>query len=216
VKTEISSDRPLAVKECSRCASHVEWRDGTPAGSAYRFRALREAEVHLLRGAIIGLCSHGRNHLIVDARRDRAVAQIRELAGSKTGALPMMFQTVEAAAVFFDIPTRSRNALSDPESEPVILSRKRTWRDLAVSGEVNPAGAEKVPVMVSKTSLHFLLLGRIESPVVAIEVESFTELALPGGNVPVLVLDCPAYRWVRERHGTKYVCVRGRVEDPDC
>jgi hydrogenase maturation factor HypF (carbamoyltransferase family) len=212
-----SLDADKKVIQCARCASHVEWSDGTPTGFALRFRALREAEIYLLRGAIVGLCSHGRNHLIADARREDAVRRIRELAGIERDALPLMFQTVDAAKVFFDIPVKSRKSLSDPDSGPVSLARKKTWRELPLAPAVNPASAGKVPVMVSKTSLHFLLLGRIESPVVAVEVDSFDE---PGGKgpaarsvVPVLVLDCPAYRWLKERRGTKVVCFRGRVGD---
>ena len=167
---------------CPACGPHLEaW---TPEGRA-RARhdpALAEAVDEVRRGGIVAIKGLGGFHLVVDARRDDAVARLRAAKRREEKPFALMYPSIEAVRADCEVSPAEARLLESPES-PIVLLRKRGGAaarhaacgdgpsaagraGISVADAVAP-GNPTLGVMLPYTPLHHLLLADLGFPVVA-------------------------------------------------
>ena len=114
-------------------------------------------------GGILALKGIGGYQLIVDARREDAVARLRRLKHREAKPFALMMPSLEVVRVYCNVsPEEERVLLSS--AAPIVLMRPRDLGDLA------PGVAQHSPfigVMLPYSPLHHLLMSELAFPVVA-------------------------------------------------
>jgi len=149
---------------CPTCGPQLAlWRpDG--AEMAARDPALLGAEAALREGRIVAVKGLGGFHLMVDARNDEAVRELRRRKQRDEKPFAIMAPTFERALRSCAASDLERRLLRSPESPIVLLRRRREAREIAPS--VAP-GNPWLGVMLPYTPLHHLLLRDLDFPLVA-------------------------------------------------
>lgn len=150
---------------CPICGPHLRLldREGNPL--AEREEALRMAEAWVRGGRILALKGLGGFHLIVDARNEAAVAELRRRKRRPFKAFALMYPDLETLRRHVRVPPYAPTLLRSPQAPILLLPRTpEGWREIA------PSVAPRSPylgVFLPYTPLHILLLGDLGFPVVA-------------------------------------------------
>ncbi len=152
---------------CPVCGPHLElWgRDGLPL--ADRDNALAAAALALRTGCIVAVKGLGGFHLMVDARNDSAVQELRGRKRREEKPFALMVSTLEAVERECRVSPLEARLLQSSESPIVLLDRKP---NAVTSGRIAPSVAPRNPslgVMLPYTPLHHLLLAECDFPLVA-------------------------------------------------
>ena len=149
---------------CPVCGPQLAlWRpDG--AEMAARDQALLGAVAAIREGKIVAVKGLGGFHLLVDARNDEAVKELRSRKQRDEKPFAIMAPTFERALRSCFANDVERRLLRSPESPIVLLRRRREVREIAPS--VAP-GNPNLGVLLPYTPLHHLLLRELDFPVVA-------------------------------------------------
>ena len=151
---------------CRVCGPHTElWeRSGTVAAS--HDDAIIQAASAIRAGQIVAVKGIGGFHLVVDARNDVAVHELRHRKHREEKPLAVMFPTLSAVDEVCEVDDVERRLLISPES-PIVLLKKRHNADAA---ELSRHLAPRNPylgVMLPYSPLHHMLLREFGFPVVA-------------------------------------------------
>ena len=166
---------------CSECGPHLELWDGYGAVLAREDDALHKAAAFVGKGKILALKGIGGFQLIVDARRERSVADLRMRKRREGKPFAMMYPSLEQVKRDCLVSPLEERLLVSPESPIVLLARRSGGSVASVS--VAP-GSPCFGVMLPYTPLHYLLLQEFGFPVVA----TSGNLA----NEPICVDECEA------------------------
>jgi len=154
---------------CPVCGPHVELWDGSGACLATHDDALLMAAERIAQGEILALKGIGGFQLLVDARNDQAVRELRLRKRREEKPLAVMVTNLEMAHSLVCLPAEGERLLSSAaspilllEREPVVKSDKR----IRISEYVAP-GNPRLGVMLPTTPLHHLLMRELGFPVVA-------------------------------------------------
>jgi hydrogenase maturation protein HypF len=149
---------------CPVCGPQLAlWRpDG--AEMAARDQALTGAASAIRDGKIVAVKGLGGFHLLVDARNDEAVKELRLRKQREEKPFAIMAPTFERALRSCFANDVERRLLRSPESPIVLLRRRREAHEIAPA--VAP-GNPNLGVMLPYTPLHHLLLRDLDFPVVA-------------------------------------------------
>jgi hydrogenase maturation protein HypF len=206
---------------CPVCGPHVELWDTDGAVIATHETALVRCAEAIKEGRIVAVKGLGGFHLMVDARNETAVLNLRARKHREEKPFALMFPTSELIAEHCEISPVENRLLRSPES-PIVLLRARTpWMLPAAIAPGNPY----LGVMLPYTPFHHLLMQELGFPVVATsgnlseepictdESEALTRLA--GIADLFLVHDRPIVRHVddsiaREMAGRELVLRRAR------
>ena len=139
---------------CAVCGPALTWIGGEE--TAKEESALSAAVAQLASGGIIAIKGLGGFHLACDARRQDAVARLRERKQRPTKPLAVMLASLNG------LPLPARALLSTPAA-PVVLVDKSCVSDLCVG--IAP-GLSEVGVMLPATPLHHLLMQMFAGPLV--------------------------------------------------
>jgi hydrogenase maturation protein HypF len=149
---------------CPACGPQLElW---LPAGAvlAQQDAALLAAAQTVRSGQILALKGLGGFHLIVDARNEPAVRELRRRKRREEKPLAVMCPSMENALEYCVSSEVESRLLTSPESPIVLLKRKAADGVLAAS--LAP-GNPYLGVMLPYSPLHHLLLQELGFPVVA-------------------------------------------------
>jgi len=160
---------------CPVCGPHLAFALAGQAASRASQRAQADDEAALAaavdvlrRGEVLAVKGIGGYHLLCDARRDEAVARLRQRKRRPDKPLAVMFpwrgaDGLAAVTDCFELEPVARAALLDP-SRPIVLLRTGGAHGLAAG--VAPGLAE-IGVFLPYSPLHQLLLEAFGGPLVA-------------------------------------------------
>ncbi len=152
--------QPIA---CPACGPHLALWDGRGRVLAAREAALQEAAEALRRGAIVALKGLGGFQLLVDARREEAVARLRRRKRREEKPFALLYPSLQAVRRDCLVSGEEAALLASPEA-PIVLLRRRAGASVAAA--VAP-GNPSLGVMLPYTPLHHLLTSELGFPVVA-------------------------------------------------
>jgi len=118
----------------------------------------------LRQGKIVAVKGLGGFHLMVDARNEAAVSQLRQRKQRPTKPLAVMYPSLESVKNDCQVSDTEAEILQSPAAPIVLLTQRTATRSIA------PAVAPNNPnlgVMLPYTPLHHLLLTELQFPVVA-------------------------------------------------
>ncbi|MBI3962080.1 MAG: carbamoyltransferase HypF [Deinococcus sp.] len=153
---------------CPVCGPHLKLWDGTGKVLASHHQALLVAADAIRQGMIVAIKGLGGFHLMVDARREESVRQLRQRKHREEKPLALMYPSLAWVKAHCAVSELEERLLQSPESPIVLLRRHKAvapgWAEIA------PAVAPRNPylgVMLPYTPLHHLLLAELGFPVVA-------------------------------------------------
>jgi hydrogenase maturation protein HypF len=151
------------TNSCPACGPRL-WFEaaGAPANAAHGEHALEAAARLIAAGGVLALRGLGGFHLVVDATREAAVAELRRRKRREAKPLAIMVRTLAEARALAEVNEEEASLLCSPE-RPVVLLRRRVPVRLAPS--LAP-GLDTIGVMLAYTPLHHLLLDLAAGPLV--------------------------------------------------
>ncbi|MEX2190517.1 MAG: carbamoyltransferase HypF [Bacteroidota bacterium] len=150
---------------CPVCGPHLElWNTDGKVLSAHR-QAVIQAVKCLRDGKILALKGLGGFQLMVDARNDQAVRELRKRKHREEKPFAVMVASINAAGEFCRVSPLEERLLLSSEAPIVLLDRNMaSGQGLAVSvAPGNPA----LGIMLPYTPLHHMLLRNFGFPVIA-------------------------------------------------
>jgi hydrogenase maturation protein HypF len=153
--------QPIA---CPVCGPRLELWDLRGQAIAQQDDVLHRSVEAILSGKIIAIKGLGGFHLVVDARNESAVRDLRIRKRREEKPFALMYPSLEAVYNDCKVSDLEERLLLSPESPIVLLQRREQRSRLAPS--VAPASAS-FGVMLPYTPLHHLLMREICSPIVA-------------------------------------------------
>jgi len=125
--------------------------------------ALQAVQDALRRGEIVAAKGLGGFHLLVDARNEEAVQQLRKHKVRPVKPLAVMVRDLEQASTLCHVPETAAQLLASA-SAPIMLLPRRP--DALLAAAVAP-GNPDLGIMLPYTPLHHLLLSDLDFPLVA-------------------------------------------------
>lgn len=146
---------------CPACGPHLQLtdRDGVPVETD---DVVRDTIARLRNGAIVAIKSLGGFHLVVDARNETAVRELRRRKRRDAKPFAVMVADAEAAARWAHANPHERALLESPQ-RPIVLLRKRAETLPEAIAPRNP----NLGVTLPSTPLQHLLL---EDPALSVLV----------------------------------------------
>ncbi|MCX8090533.1 MAG: carbamoyltransferase HypF [Verrucomicrobiae bacterium] len=169
---------------CPTCGPRLELWDARGRSLQVGDAALRAAAQAIRAGQIVAVKGIGGFHLMVDARNDAAVRQLRERKHREEKPFALLFPTLESVRVVCEVSPLEERLLRSPEA-PIVLLRRRAAcpadenrrgiksGDPAAAGVFHRVSDSVAPgnpnlgVMLPSNPLHHLLMADLGFPVVA-------------------------------------------------
>jgi hydrogenase maturation protein HypF len=150
---------------CPACGPRLALWGTDGRVEAERHEALLAAGEAIRHGAVVAVKGLGGFHLVVDARNEDAVRNLRVRKRREEKPLALMFPSLEHLREACRVSEAEERLLRSPESPIVLLSRESSG-----TGPIAPSVAPGNPslgALLPYTPLHHLLLGELDFPVVA-------------------------------------------------
>lgn len=148
---------------CPVCGPHIELWDTSGKTMAERDDALRRAAAGIRKGKILALKGLGGFQLLVDARNDDAVRELRRRKAREEKPFALMVPHLESARRIC-APTDVEEKILASSEAPIVLVRRRP--DGGIAPSVAPANPY-LGIMLPYTPLHHLLMAELNIPVIA-------------------------------------------------
>jgi len=150
---------------CPKCGPNLElWNTKGEKLSSYD-KCLLETCRALEDGKIVALKGLGGFQLLVDARNDEAVKQLRKRKNRKKKPFAMMYPHIDAVKKHCDVNELEEKLLVSHKS-PIVLLKCREQIESSISPDVAP-GNPYFGIMLPYTPLHHLILAKLNIPLVA-------------------------------------------------
>jgi len=151
---------------CPVCGPQLAFWDSNGEVRTERDDALKEAAAWIRDGKIVALKGLGGFQLLVDARQESAVHQLRVRKRREAKPFAVMYPLLAMARHDCEITDLEEKLLRSPEA-PIVLLRKKIGRaHVRIATSVAP-GNPNLGVMLPYTPLHHLLMAELGFPVVA-------------------------------------------------
>jgi hydrogenase maturation protein HypF len=149
---------------CPACGPRLALWDAKGDVISVDDAALVATAAALRSGGIAAVKGIGGFHLLVDARNDGAVRELRRRKRREQKPFALMVPSFDAALALCEASPIERRLLRSPEAPIVLLSRISSANDIA---DAVAPGNPTLGVMLPSTPLHHLLLHDLGFPVVA-------------------------------------------------
>lgn len=149
---------------CPACGPQIALHDPSGQSLAERDEALVQAAKIVRDGGVLALKGLGGFHLVVDARNEAAVANLRERKRRPMKPFAVMVPDIAMARQICDMSDDEIEILQAPQAPIVLVGKRRS--DSTVAASVAPDNP-RLGVMLSYTPLHHLLLHDLGFPVIA-------------------------------------------------
>lgn len=165
---ENPSDRRFHAQPnaCRVCGPHAELWERSGVVVAIHDDAIINAASAIRAGQIVAVKGIGGFHLVVDARNDIAVHELRHRKHREEKPLAVMFPNLSSIEEVCEVGAIERRLLVSPEC-PIVLLKKRHNADAAELSRHLAPGNPYLGVMLGYSPLHHLLLREFGFPVVA-------------------------------------------------
>lgn len=153
---------------CARCGPHIElWDKNGKFLSKYHTALLETAEL-IREGKIVAIKGLGGFHLVVDARNEEAVSNLRQKKHREEKPFAIMCPSIEYVEQICEVSPLEKRLLSSPESPIVLLKRKSSTIDnnFFVAPNIAPNNPY-LGIMLPYTPLHHILMEELKFPIVA-------------------------------------------------
>lgn len=157
--------QPIA---CPACGPHIELRSRSGELLAERNEALQAVADALRDGNIVALKGLGGFQLLVDARNEGGVRELRRRKHRPDKPFAVMFPSIESTASDLHVTALARELLVSKEAPIVLLRRRELPMDgpPALCDAVAPRNPD-IGAMLPYTPLHHLLMADLRFPIVA-------------------------------------------------
>jgi len=149
---------------CPKCGPKLELWNPQGQALAREYDALCASAQAVREGRIVAVKGLGGFHLVVDARNEESVRELRKRKRREEKPFALMFPTFESVLKYCDATEVERRLLRAPES-PIVLLRRSQLRD-GLAESIAP-GNPYLGVMLPYTPLHHLLMRELGFPIVA-------------------------------------------------
>lgn len=149
---------------CPKCGPKLELWNAEGRTLAREHEALLATAEAVRAGQIAAVKGLGGFHLLVDARNEEAVSELRTRKRREEKPFALMLPTYEAVLRYCETTEVERRLLRSPESPIVLMKRSRP--DDGLAREIAPRNPY-LGAMLPYTPLHHLLLHELGFPVVA-------------------------------------------------
>ncbi|HXE43193.1 MAG TPA: carbamoyltransferase HypF, partial [Candidatus Baltobacteraceae bacterium] len=166
---------------CPICGPHLELWNSRGEKLFANHQALLAAANAIRLGKILAVKGIGGFHLMVDARNENAVRQLRERKHREEKPFALLFPSLESAKAVCDVSPLEARLLRSPEAPIVLLKRRDDKQPCCEPDELCAAifancdciassvapGNPSLGVMLPSNPLHHLLMAELKFPVVA-------------------------------------------------
>ncbi len=146
---------------CPRCGPALDFWDSLGTALARGDEALARCAEAIRAGKIVALKGVGGFQLLVDARNEEGVLELRRRKQRAEKPFAVMFPTLEEIRLCCEVTGLKAQLLASAEA-PIVLLRQRADRWEAVA-----PGNPNLGAMLPSSPLHHLLLRELDFPVVA-------------------------------------------------
>jgi len=152
---------------CPRCGPKLALLDRSGNSLSIEDDALLTSAEEIRRGRIIALKGLGGFQLLVDARNETAIKELRRRKRRQAKPFAVMFPNADLIAACCSLSRNEMDTLRSPQS-PIVLLRKRAGSNghSLIAESVAPEN-QYLGAMLPYTPLHVLLMDELEFPVVA-------------------------------------------------
>jgi hydrogenase maturation protein HypF len=150
---------------CPQCGPRASFWTADEDGYLVSEKAVSAAVKWIREGRIVALKGLGGFHIVVDARNEEAVAELRKRKGRPFKPFAIMYPTMDALRRHVEVPTFAESLLTGAQAPIVILPRKPV-SDSELAESVAPQ-SRQLGVFLPYTPLHTILLEQLNAPVVA-------------------------------------------------
>jgi hydrogenase maturation protein HypF len=147
---------------CPVCGPQLALWDPDGRVLTVRDNAMMEAAAAILQGRIVAVKAVGGFHLVVDARSESAVRELRRRKQRPEKPLAVLCGSLEMVRTICDVSEVEASLLCSREAPIVLLRAQRS----ALAPPVAP-GNPYLGVMLPPSPLHVVLMQTVRSPVVA-------------------------------------------------
>jgi len=155
--------QPIA---CNKCGPHVELWDNTGKIIVSHNKAIVLACEKIRSGKIVALKGLGGFQLLADSFNDNTVERLRERKHRDEKPFAVMFPDIDWVKRYCNISEPEERILLSPESPIVLVKKKTSENNSAISEFVAPANPY-LGIMLPNTPLHYILMRELKIPVVA-------------------------------------------------
>jgi hydrogenase maturation protein HypF len=153
---------------CPQCGPHLELWDGEGKTLALRDQSLVAAADAIRAGKVVAVKGLGGFHLIVDARNEEAVLELRRRKHREEKPFALMYPSLDTVKADCEVSEIEERLLLSPEAPIVLLRRREPNPQSAIRNPQSIAPANPyLGVMLPYTPLHYLLLRELQFPIVA-------------------------------------------------
>lgn len=154
--------QPIA---CPQCGPQIELWDRKGSVLLIQNDALEKTIELIKNGQIVAIKGLGGFHLVVDARNNQAVLELRKRKHREEKPFALMFPSLDLVKEICFVDFFEERLLRSPES-PIVLLKKKELSKNFISDLVAP-GNPYLGIMLPYTPLHHLLMRGLGFPIVA-------------------------------------------------
>ena len=159
---------------CNDCGPHLELWDCQGNILNSHHEALLATAEAIRQGKIVAIKGLGGFHLVVDARNETAIQQLRDRKKRPYKPFALMYPNLELVTAHCYISPLEEKLLLSPEAPIVILKRRRDFilTSKSQQSDVSPSpliapDSSNLGVMLPYTPLHHILTRELGFPIVA-------------------------------------------------
>ena len=162
--------QPIGCWECGarlrlykKIDNRLKLQDSRVSIKEYSIKAIDMVAKAIKSGKIVAIKGIGGFHLVCDATSNEAVSKLRDLKQRVSKPFAVMVPDIEYAKEIAYITQKEKELLESP-IKPIVLLRAK--ESAILSKEIAP-NIDRVGLMLPYTPLHYLLMDRLDSAIVA-------------------------------------------------
>ncbi len=156
--------QPIA---CPKCGPQVELWDSGGKRVTIQYNAIEETTRRIQEGQIIAIKGLGGYQLLVDARNDKAVTNLRMRKHREEKPFALMLPSIDDIKRICIISNFEKRLLCSPESPIVLLRKRDSHSNISALSENIAPDNPYLGIMLPYTPIHHLLMNNLKIPIVA-------------------------------------------------